>query len=524
MFLCRTSVNTKWRLVQTSNRAISISPCLEYKKVRGVKQVPMFDTREKRHANRPLDKIYYRDLIASQKKRRTWEYEIQPDQRATWKHRKWMDPYFKVWVNTIAEGYKDPKLSIHYKYRRACLQNADNVKELFSLFLDGYNSHKTVLPAFDHHFPQVNMSYFYQFLTHTKYVHGLPYALEHTQVDAEKFKAFVKFVENQTTFQLDENASVDNHKKRADVLKLIVNYLACVVGDEQTQLNYNAETSMFWTRGSGFVGRYLPDDISRCYQVHDDVIVQMTTDKPLPAYTSRNSKMSLSGEIPEYSEYTPEFYHLNGEGFSRNRISTGRRLAAGDLDLNYQAAFDEELLDQLSPPLYSSGRHGHTQVKMLPSDYSRELYNENLEHADITSEIEEHLKAYGIMGGWAWTASQAHFQGHFMDKDVEKPVCSQTVVFDENHLSVFCYQLNTVAIDKDNVPFHEYRNLCYGKTSVPLFNENNEFNKEALHLLYRVFSSKFTEASASEVSAYEESLLTQTVNPERFVFFLSWCR
>ena len=32
------------------------------------------------------------------------------------------------------------------------------------------------------------------------------------------------------------------------------------------------------------------------------------------------------------------------------------------------------------------------------------------------------------MGGWAWTASQAHFQGHFMDKDVEKPVCSQVSI------------------------------------------------------------------------------------------------
>ena len=57
--------------------------------------------------------------------------------------------------------------------------------------------------------------------------------------------------------------------------------------------------------------------------------------------------------------------------------------------------------------------------------YSREWYEDNLEHCDITGEIEEHLKAHGIMSGWVWTASQAHYDRHWMDYDVTKPYCSQ---------------------------------------------------------------------------------------------------
>ena len=57
--------------------------------------------------------------------------------------------------------------------------------------------------------------------------------------------------------------------------------------------------------------------------------------------------------------------------------------------------------------------------------YSRDWYKENLEHCDITGEIEEHLKGRGLMSGWVWTAAQAHYQQYWMDKDIEKPFSSQ---------------------------------------------------------------------------------------------------
>ena len=50
-----------------------------------------------------------------------------------------------------------------------------------------------------------------------------------------------------------------------------------------------------------------------------------------------------------------------------------------------------------------------------------------MEHGDITNEIDEHLKAQGIMSGWAWTGSQAHYAGHYIDNDVTSPWCSQVL-------------------------------------------------------------------------------------------------
>lgn len=57
--------------------------------------------------------------------------------------------------------------------------------------------------------------------------------------------------------------------------------------------------------------------------------------------------------------------------------------------------------------------------------FCKRWYEANLEHCDVTDQIEEHVKGHGIMSGWTWSAAQAHYQGRWMDDDVENPYCVQ---------------------------------------------------------------------------------------------------
>jgi len=155
-------------------------------------------------------------------------------------------------------------------------------------------------------------------------------------------------------------------------------------------------------------------------------------------------------------------------------------------------------------------------VCLLPPTYSRQWYEDNMEHSDITSEIEEHLKAYGIMSGFCWTSAQASYEGFYMDNDVTRPFCSNVVVFDGDFLSFFSYQLNTLAIDKENIEENCKNNLCFGKTSVNLFESNadgkKQFNLEALKTLYKIMMQNYCDIEkyeSDEVNKYESSLNLQ---------------
>ena len=56
----------------------------------------------------------------------------------------------------------------------------------------------------------------------------------------------------------------------------------------------------------------------------------------------------------------------NGIVSNNNVHVAGYKLYAGDIDPNYQDAYDEEKLQDLPPPLYEDVRCGHTQVNVLP--------------------------------------------------------------------------------------------------------------------------------------------------------------
>jgi len=489
---------------------------------------PLYKTKSARQANRPFYKQdeFYKEVILAQKKRNPWEYPLQPHDRASWKHRKWKDVHNHKWVSTLPDGYSDSKLSIHYQKERKNLANADNTAEQLTMLLDGYKGTKFVIPEFDQYFPQTNMSYFYQHLTYTKYIHGLPYSIQYGNVDENKFENFKKFVEQLLFFEHQHNLSyekIENPFKRKQklnnqVMKAIANYLS--FDGDLNHLSYDNEVSMFWLRGRGFWKKGMPDDICRVYQTHINPILQVTSTKPLPYFSSISSSFSLTGAIP-LCTFSPYLFRHKETSY-RNSVSTGERLAIGDLDVNYQEAFEEDKLSELPPPRYNQKYFGHTQICLTPENYSREWYEENMEHGDITNEIDEHLKAQGIMSGWAWTGSQAHYAGHYIDNDVTSPWCSQTIVFDGKFLSFFGYQLNTLAISENVITDHMKKNLCFGKPSVPLYDEVTDsgvkgLNEEALRIMFKMLSNDVNRIKHSDedISSYNNSLQSQEVDPEK---------
>ena len=50
--------------------------------------------------------------------------------------------------------------------------------------------------------------------------------------------------------------------------------------------------------------------------------------------------------------------------------TSGERLAIGDLDVNYQEAFEEDKLSELPPPRYNQKYFGHTQICLTPEKWS----------------------------------------------------------------------------------------------------------------------------------------------------------
>nr|XP_026695098.1 28S ribosomal protein S30, mitochondrial-like [Ciona intestinalis] len=493
---------------------ISQTTCVHYPKTVREPTYPSIKTRLAQ-TNFKSKKLYDIPLTA-QEMRKPWEYPTQVDQYAEWKHKRWYDVLYRKWVETCPKPDRD--FTITRKSKRDILFQAENIRELLKLYLDRFHLKKYVIESFNFEFPAPNISYYYQYLTHTKYVHGMPFNIEHAPVDEKHLNSLREFVNDRLLLRNHElkNSEQNAFTKHTSDEKLMsetISYIVAILSSSNPQLtsceiDLKPENSMFWLRGRGFLKWTLPEDLPVAYQCHDTPLIQIRTSEQLPEFTSRLEEMSCSGRIPTFHT-TPHVFRRPLLKY-RNTITPGYRPNGGDIDPNYQHALDADKLEELAPPIYNPHPYGHTQLSLLPIHYSRDWYNENMEHCDITDEIDEHLKGHGIMSGWVWTAAQAHYAGHWMDKDITQPFCSQNIVTDGQFLSFFCYQLNTIAIDPDNVDENPYRNLCYGKTDVKLYEENTEngvieINDEALKMLIKFVSNG--KSIQNNVGATEEEIL-----------------
>lgn len=355
--------------LSASTRDISTtSSALVFK---GKPRTPRFNTKKGRKAHWTLNKEKFKEPIQAQKIRAPWDYPVMGDQRTTWKHKRWYDNYLNTWVDTTPKPSKKD-FNLHYKQQREALCKVENIRERFSLLLDRFFDKKFEVSTWDQQFPQLNMSYYYQYLTNTKYVHHVPYSIQHTEVDPqylEKFRLFVKDAlllrhhHQQTT--TEENPYKRKRLADEQLTRDIMTYVTTTTPQHGgSQLSYNVENSMFWLRGRGFQRYTRPDDTGVAFQCHDNPYVQLRTTHPLPAFSPFHGVMSTTGDVPNVKAM-PYVFGKSLKNY-RNTICTGYKLYAGDIDPNYQEALDDGKLRELPPPIYNNVRCGHTQVCILP--------------------------------------------------------------------------------------------------------------------------------------------------------------
>lgn len=83
----------------------------------------------------------------------------------------------------------------------------------FALLLDKDRKKKYVTPCFNKEFVK-NLSYFYQYLTKTKFVHGLPYSIDSTTIEESEIESFEQFLTCVLQTECKYNDKTNNEKVR----------------------------------------------------------------------------------------------------------------------------------------------------------------------------------------------------------------------------------------------------------------------------------------------------------------------
>lgn len=457
-----------------------------------------------------IDRYKQPDLYEGQMKRRQWDYPLGDDQRSSWKHWRWIDPFYMRWVDMTPKPSKtdfDPNCM----EKRQMIHDQDSVQMKFALLLDKDRKRKYVTPCFNMEFDQ-NLSYFYQYLTKTKFVHGLPYNVDSIVIEESEIEEFEQFLTCVLQTECKYNDKTINEKGRKDradrIISSIVHYLLAshpLHPDlEHCSLDKNPQNSMYWHRGQGF-HKYNVPELPFSFQSHDTPLYQIRIREPLQEFSPWMDEFMLSGELP-HTDHLPYVYGMKRLLY-RNTIAPGFRFKGGDVLLNYHEAYRSRLLSQLPPPVHDPYPHGHTQFISLPESFSMQSYEANLEHCNITDQIEEHIKGHGVMSGWTWSAAQAHYKGYWMDNDVESPFCIQTIISDGSHFAFFCYQLNTLSVDPENVRVrvNQRRNLCYGTQLMKLFDVVDGTDDILLHRDTTTLLLKFIKNNSTRIVNAEET-------------------
>uniref|UniRef100_F6ZYI1 Uncharacterized protein n=1 Tax=Ciona intestinalis TaxID=7719 RepID=F6ZYI1_CIOIN len=191
---------------------ISQTTCVHYPKTVREPTYPSIKTRLAQ-TNFKSKKLYDIPLTA-QEMRKPWEYPTQVDQYAEWKHKRWYDVLYRKWVETCPKPDRD--FTITRKSKRDILFQAEN-------------------------FPAPNISYYYQYLTHTKYVHGMPFNIEHAPVDEKHLNSLREFVNDRLLLRNHElkNSEQNAFTKHTSDEKLMsetISYIVAILSSSNPQL------------------------------------------------------------------------------------------------------------------------------------------------------------------------------------------------------------------------------------------------------------------------------------------------
>ena len=137
----------------------------------------------------------------------------------------------------------------------------------------------------------------------------------------------------------------------------------------------------------------------------------------------------------------------------RNYIKPGFFLNAGDTFTNYDLALRENRIADITPGIESKNTFPHTQINAMPAEFEPKWYEaSDVEHGDISSEVQEAIKSHFIISGFTWTAGLGHYQGYWQDDDIKSPITTQLILFDGKKFTFGGYQLNTLGMHFYHIP------------------------------------------------------------------------
>ncbi|XP_033125152.1 39S ribosomal protein S30, mitochondrial-like [Anneissia japonica] len=229
-------------------------------------------------------------------------------------------------------------------------------------------------------------------------------------------------------------------------------------------MDYDVDIKSYWIRGK------------QKFMYDTPVNAHIRTKVPLVQFTSRDSDLSV-GDVAAW-DYAP-----------------------GNISVF------EKHINPVFFPGFKVGnpfQFTHTQIFSCTLDRKR--------CTSKKSSVRDVLIGQGISSSFGMLSALAAYQMKFCHRDLEKPMMSQTIVFDGKRLSFFCYQLNTLAIDERNEAKNPRRNVCWHLQDVPLYSDikdgvARDVNDEALKLLLAFVHSPTEDAAGRTL----ESDLPQNV-------------
>jgi len=237
-----------------------------------------------------------------------------------------------------------------------------------------------------------------------------------------------------------------------------------------------SENSVFWYRGMGFQTKEIfeqphgwqlharPSSTLRSKKGLRHNIAEMSEQNPesdlefesaLPKFnwfekTSKNSTdhpdipnklldgVKLAGWHPHHQRLPWTRYH--------NMInSAGQNIRGGDLFPNYQEALLADKLEELPEEVKPS--HNFVDWTFSAVAHHEDALGNSASINAKQSNLDQSFLTEGLSQCFASSMGVAHAEGYWWEEDLEKPIITNHVVTDGEHIQFFTYQLNTVALD-----------------------------------------------------------------------------
>ncbi|XP_071965050.1 large ribosomal subunit protein mL65-like [Antedon mediterranea] len=326
----------------------------------------------------------------------------------------------------------------------------------WNLDLRPVNYHSGCLPFFKH-------------ATKTFVVDGLPEEIMSRTEDAstkqkiEKLREDVKAIVLQQHFHYTHKNNKPNEwlytgrRMTRNLANLLLNSQKINTPHLQdSDLNYDVDVKSHWIRGS------------KKFMYDIPINAHITNKLPLKQFTPLDSELSI-GDVPSW-DYDP----INISVFEKH-------------------------LNPIFFPGFKIGnpfKYSHTQFFACTLDRKRCMKKK--------SSVRQVFIGQGIASSFGMLSALAAYNMNYWDRDLQTPLTNQTIVFDGQRLSFFCYQLNTLAIDEHNNPNNSRRNVCWHLQDVLLYSDIKDgvvrdLNGDALKLLVAFMQSPTEVATSTSI-------------------------